>query len=142
MFNTLFGWREIRRRELKKREIEERHSISIVRLAEKKRTEKIEAWVPLKISFFSQQRRKWKESHWSFLFLFCPFLFSFRGNLSRASSPPTFFIHLGHCLPHSSSKFVDGTATSLDLSFLDLYSTTSKSDLKTTNHRCRCIKTF
>ena len=97
---------------------------------------------PTQNLFLLSTAKKVEESHWSFLFLFCPFLFSFRGNLSRASSPPTFFIHLGHCLPHSSSKFVDGTATSLDLSFLDLYSTTSKSDLKTTNHRCRCIKTF
>jgi len=93
MFNTLFGWREIRRRELKKREIEERHSISIVRLAEKKRTEKIEAWVPLKISFFSQQRRKWKNHTGHFYFFFALF-FSVFAAISHVLPllPPFLFI--------------------------------------------------
>jgi len=60
-----------------------------------------------------------------FLSLFCPSLFSFRGKLSRVSTPPSFFILLGHYLPHSSSKFGDWPAISFDLFFLDLYNTTS-----------------
>ena len=99
---------------------------SLVRLVEKKRREKTEAWVPLKIYFFST---KSEETRWSLLwFLLYPFLCA--ANFP-VSCPPT-FLFLCHCLPHSSSKFGDGHATSLYISFLDLYSTTSRPDLKTT----------
>jgi len=77
-----------------------------------------------------------------FFIPFLPFSFWFsRQTLPRFLSSHLFIL-LGHYLPHSSSKFGDGPATSLDLSFLDLYSTTSRLDLETTNHRYGCIKSI
>jgi hypothetical protein len=138
-------WLERNKKERVKEERNRRETLNFFCLVsrEKEKREDCSVGPTQNLFLLSTAKKVERKTLLIFFIPFLPFSFWFSRESCRASSPPTFLflwviiIFLIHPL-----KCGDGPATSLVLSFLDLYSTTSRLDLEITNHRYGCIKSI